>query len=80
MTIKDYYLKNFSTDELGLELNCNPTFAGLLHQLLLGKCVYEYIGVYDSIVRERLFEELAREIETPYKFVYDLWLNNSEKG
>jgi hypothetical protein len=80
MTIKDYYLENFSTDELGLELNCNPTFAGLLHQLLLGKCVYEYIGVCDSIVRERLFEELAREIETSYKFVYDLWLNNSEQG
>ena len=79
MTIKNYYLENFSTDELGLELNCNTTFAGLLHQLFLGKCVYEYIGVYDSIVRERLFEGLAKEIEAPYEFVYNIWLSNSEK-
>jgi hypothetical protein len=74
MTIKDYYLKNFSTDELGLELNDSPTFAGLLHQLLLGECVYKYIGVGDSLIRERLFQGLAKEIETPYDFVYNLWI------
>ena len=76
MKIKDYYLKNFSTDELGLELNDSATFAGLLHQLFLGECIYKYIGVADSIVRERLFEELAKEIQTPYKFVYNLWVQD----
>jgi hypothetical protein len=74
MTIKEYYLKNFSTDELGLEINENSTFAGILHKLLIDQCPYEYIGVSDSLVRERVFERLAEEIEMPYDFVYKLWI------
>jgi hypothetical protein len=74
MTIKEYYLKNFSTDELGLEINEKSTFAGLLLQLIDNECPYEYIGVWDSIVRERVFERLAEEIEMPYDFVFKLWI------
>jgi hypothetical protein len=31
--------------------------------------------VYDSIIRERLFEKLAEELEVGYEYVYNLWLN-----
>jgi hypothetical protein len=75
MKIKEFYLENYPTDELGVELNETPTFAGLLNQLIVGGDVYQYIGVGDSIIRERLFEQLANELETSYDYVYKLWLN-----
>jgi len=75
MTIKDFYLNTYPTDELGTEINENAHFAGLLNVLYTDGDVYEYIGVYDSLVRERLFSELADSLETSYDYVYNLWLN-----
>jgi hypothetical protein len=75
MNIKNYYCETFPTDELGSEINENATFIGLYHDLLIGGDPYEYIGVDDSIVRERLFEKLANIIDTSYDYVYNLWLN-----
>ena len=75
MTIKEFYLNEYPTDELGIELNDNITFAGLINELFGGDDVYEYIGVYDSLVRERLFSELAKQLNTSYDYVYNLWLN-----
>ena len=74
MTIREYYLTKYPTDELGVELNQTPTFAGLLNQLIVGGDVYRYIGVSDSIIRERLFEGLAEELNVNYDYVYDLWI------
>jgi hypothetical protein len=74
MTIREFYLANYPTDDLGLELNETPTFAGLLNQLIVGGDVYRYIGVGDSIIRERLFERLAEELNVKYDYVYNLWL------
>lgn len=73
-TIKEYYVENFPTDTLGLELNETPTFPGLLNQLIVNGDVYRYIGVSDSIVRERLFEKLAETLNVRYDYVYNLWL------
>jgi hypothetical protein len=75
MTIKKFYLNEYPTDELGIELNDNITFAGLVTELFGGHDVYEYIGVHDSLVRERLFSELAKQLNTSYDYVYNLWLN-----
>jgi len=74
MTIKEFYLNNYPTDELGVELDNKATFAGLVTQLFGGMDVYDYIGVGDSLVRERLFSELAKQLNKPYDFVYELWL------
>jgi hypothetical protein len=75
MTIKDFYLNEYPTDELGVELNEKTTFAGLVNTLFGDMDVYDYIGVHDSLVRERLFSELANQLETSYDYVYNLWLN-----
>ena len=74
MNIREFYVKNYPTDDLGMGINPNATFAGLLNQLIVNGDVYEYIYVYDSIVRERLFERLAEELEVSYEYVYKLWL------
>jgi len=75
MTIREFYLENYPTDELGLELNETPTFSGLLNQLITSGDIYQYIGVADSVIRERLFERLAKELTVKYEYVYNLWLN-----
>ena len=74
MNIREFYVKNYPTDDLGMGINPKATFAGLLNQLIVNGDVYEYLYVYDSIVRERLFERLADELEVSYEYVYKLWL------
>ena len=76
MNIKEFYLNTYPTDELGVELIETATFVGLLDVLHNNtKDVYDYIGVGDSIIRERVFERLAEILEMPYDYVYNLWLN-----
>ena len=74
MNIREFYLATYPTDELGVELNETPTFAGLLNKLITNADIYHYIGVADSVIRERLFERLAEELEVSYDYVYNLWL------
>lgn len=76
MTVKEFYLEQFPTDDLGLELNPDTTFDGLFQTLYVGNDIYDYLEVGDSLVRERLFEELARQINQSYDWIYGLWLNN----
>ncbi len=76
MLIKEFYLNDYPTDELGVELNENANFTGLLNELFTDNDVYGYIGVGDSIIRERLFTKLSEILNCPYDYVYDLWLNN----
>ena len=74
MTIREFYVKNYPSDDLGIGINPTATFAGLLNQLIVGGDVYEYLYVYDSIIRERLFERLAEELNVKYDYVYNLWI------
>jgi hypothetical protein len=72
--IREYYTENFPTDELGLEINENATFEGLSTVLDNYGDVYEYIGVGDSMIRERLFWALSQLTATPYNEIYTQWL------
>jgi hypothetical protein len=76
MTIREFYVAKYPSDDMGAGINPTATFAGLLNQLIIGGDVYEYLNVYDSIIRERLFEGLANELNVKYEYVYNLWLNN----
>ena len=76
MKLKEYYQNVYPMDELGIEIDGDANFVGLMDELHRGNDVYDYIGVGDSIIRERLFEHLARELGTSYDYVYKLWLNN----
>lgn len=71
--IKEYYTTTYPTDELGQEINPSATFLGLIGNI---GDVYEYIGVVDSLVRERLFERVAEIMECSYDEVYNLWVNS----
>lgn len=72
--IKEYYLSNYSADELGNEIDTNSTFVGLFHILDNYGDVYKYLGVADSMIRERIFEKLANEMGVDYNEIYNQWL------
>ena len=50
MTIKQFYLENYPSDDLGTEIDESATFAGLLNNIITTNDVYSYIGVGDSII------------------------------
>lgn len=43
MSLKNFYTSKYPTDELGVEINPDSTFIGLLDTLHKGKDVYEYL-------------------------------------
>lgn len=84
--LKDWYTSEFPTDELGKELNYKLTLKDIYTFLRVygGKGndehgdFYNYIGVSDSVVRERIFKKLAKELGKDYKDIYNLWLKVEE--
>lgn len=74
MLIKEWYLENFSSDTMGLDINDGITFEDLFHVLDRRQDVYDFLGVLDSLIRERVFVKLAEIIEADYEYVYDQWL------
>ena len=75
--IKLYEIYNFIyTDDLGQEINKDATIGGLFDCLLLRRSVYNYIGVHDSVVRERLFQYIANCTGSHYNDIYSLWSTN----
>jgi hypothetical protein len=77
MTIKEFYLEEYPTDDLGLEIDPVGTFNGLSKVLDNYENVYEYIGVADSLIRERCFEKLSEIMNVRYNEVYNLWLKSA---
>jgi len=73
MNIRNYYVNEFPSDELGLEINPKANFESLL-LAIKSDLVYEYIGVSDSVVRERLFEKLAELKGCTYDEIYNEWI------
>jgi len=76
MTIKEFYLDNYPSDELGNEINENSTFVGLLWMLQTKRSVYDFLGISDTVVRERVFQELAKQLRLSYTTIYEMWLQS----
>lgn len=74
--IKDWYESAFPTDELGCEIKSNVLFSDLFVTLDNGEDVYEFLGVDDSIVRERVFGKLSEIMNVEYSYIYNQWLNS----
>ena len=77
MNIREFYVKNYPTDDMGKGINPNATFDGLWKILNTYGDVYEYLYVYDSIIRERLFEKLADNKGCKYDVIYYQWLKSA---
>ena len=76
--IKDWYIKNYPTDDLGNQINNVNTFEDLWNGINNHKNVYTIIGVDDSLIRERLFQNLSLIYDVDYNYVYKKWLENTD--
>lgn len=79
LRVKNWYIKNYPTDDLGKEINDNLSFWSFYTYLFQGVNVYSVLGVGDSIVRERVFEKLAEILGVQYDYIYKLWLKTSNE-
>ena len=77
INVRDWYMKEYPTDELGAEIKENLTFEDVFDALDRHQDFYDLIDVGDSIVRERIFKELADIMGTDYDYVYNQWLGES---
>ena len=77
MNIREFYVKNYPTDDMGKGINPKATFDGLWNVLKAYGDVYEYLYVYDSIIRERLFEKLSIDKDVDYDVIYNQWLKSA---
>lgn len=75
MNIREFYLKAYPSDEMGIGIYAEATFDGLFEILNNRKDVYKYLYVYDSIIRERLFEKLSEIKDCEYDVIYNQWLS-----
>ena len=75
--VKAFYLAKYSTDDLGQEIDSNMSFKMVFECLDNYENIYDLIGVCDSLVRERIFEALAKIMNVEYDYIYHQWLGNS---
>jgi len=73
-TIQSWYLNTFLDDAEGVSLKRNITFAQAYNCLVSKEDFYEFIGIADTIIRERIFEKIAELYEIDYSVVYNQWL------
>tara|TARA_R110000803_G_scaffold57219_2_gene115101 strand:- start:117 stop:350 length:234 start_codon:yes stop_codon:yes gene_type:complete len=68
--LKNFYQAYYPNDWVGRKIRSKATFEGLFENI---QNCYHYIGVLDSIVRERLFDQLAKNKGVDYEEIYNLY-------
>lgn len=76
-TVRDWYLKTYTDDELGVKIKTYITFNDIYEALNKCEDIYDTLGIADSIIRERVFDKLSVLLGKDYGYVYDLWLSSS---
>ena len=73
--VRKWYKETYPTDDWAIR-NLNPgiTFQDVYVCLLMKADIYALLGAGDSIVRERVFSELAELMGVDYSVVYNQWL------
>jgi len=72
--IRDWYIKTYPKDKLGFNINNNITFHSAFKCLEKGKDFSNFLGVGDSVVRERVFKKLAIVMNCTYDYIYNQWI------
>jgi len=72
-SIKEAYQNRYPEDNIGFQLN-DVTFEDVFRTLDNYESVYKLIGVYDSIIRGRIFSMLAKIMCVEYSYIYEQWM------
>lgn len=77
--IRDWYSHEFPDDPEGGRIDPRTTFREVVESFPMGDGhdFYAVTGAVDSIVRERVFEELSKRLDCGYGTVYDAWLHHT---
>lgn len=76
--VREWYTLAFPGDELAVAINPSLTFDDTLAAVPTGDGFYTALGdAADSLLRERIFEELCNRYGYTYDEVYDSWLHES---
>ena len=75
--VADWYMRMFPDDELGPEIDKQLTFEVAAASVSLGPDFYDVLGSGDTLVRERVFQEIAARCGVGYAEVYDSWLSRT---
>ena len=65
--VKDDYVTDYPTDDLGKEINENLNYLQLFNGLLSGNDIYEMIEVSDPLIHERVLKRLAYLMGIDYR-------------
>ena len=82
INLKEWYTKEFPTDPEGEYLNKDITLQNVYDFINKYGCegpngdFYDFIGAGDSLVRERIFEKIAKELNVSYEDIYNKWLRS----
>ena len=71
-----WYRSMYPTDELGGDIN-HITFDRLFSDMQNRIDAYDSIGVVDSTIRERIFNELSARKNLYYDTIYDIWMESN---
>ena len=73
-SVREWHIETYPHDTLAQSIPETITFEDIFETLDRRKSFYKFIGVYDSIIRENIFSELATIMEIGYDYIYDQWL------
>jgi len=76
LNLKKWYIDTYPTDEMAEDINPKITFEDVFNTIDNYQNIYNLIGVCDSIIRERIFEELSILSGHTYEEIYNKWLLN----
>lgn len=74
-SVGSWYVYHYPSDEYGIDIKPDITFADLAVMIDDGTDIYSAVGIGDSVIRERCFTKLAELLDVPYDTVYDKWIN-----
>lgn len=71
-----WYRSMYPTDDLGGDIS-HITFDELFSDMQNHIDAYDSIGVVDSTIRERIFNELSARKNLSYDTIYDMWMKSN---
>ena len=74
--VRELYARFYPADELWVEIKEDITLHDVWDCINNGCEIYDLLGVYDSIVRERVFDLLSMALGIEYDDICSIWLNN----
>lgn len=75
--VRGWYEARFPDDPCAVSIAPGLTFGEALDAVPLGSAFYDVLGAGDSLVRERVFEELSKRSGLAYDELYESWLNRA---